>query len=191
MSRILMFALAAGLSMPVAAQQTPPAQDSRKPASTKSAMTDADFVNKAAAAGIMEVATARLAMEKASNADVKAFARRLVVDHSTANEELLKLSQTRNVTLDASAMKIDLTTPVSEHAYMHGPAAQLKTLDGTAFDRAFLDQMVKDHQEVIDLFDEQADHGKDSELKEWAEKKHQTLQDHLDRAKDLQKKIPR
>ena len=192
MSRILMFAMAAALSMPVSPLQSPPAQDSKKPDSRKPAITDTDFLKMAADAGIMEVEVGRLAMVKASNADVKAYARSVVIDHEKANEELLKLSQSRNVPLNADALKVDLTIPPkSDHANMHPSAMTLMTLDGAAFDRAFIDQMVKDHQAAIDLFDEEADHGKDSELKEWAEKKHQTLQDHLKLAKDLQEKISR
>jgi len=173
MSRIVMFALAAGLSMPGASQQT-----------------DADFMKKAADAGIVEVEVGRLAMEKASNADVKAYARTVVVDQARANEQLLKMSQSRNVSLNAEALKVDLTLPLtSDKGAMQPTTTQLMALEGAAFDRAFLDQVVKDHQQAIDLFDEEADKGKDKELRDWAEKVHQTLQDHLKLAKDLQEKI--
>ena len=172
MPRILMFALAATLSMPVAPQQT------------QQASTDADFIMKAAEAGMKEVEAASLASEKASNPDVKAYARRLIVDHSIVNGELLKLSRSKNVALKV-ALKTDPTEPLKI-----GPPA-VAPPEGIAHDRAFLDQMVKDHQQTIDLFKAEADDGKDKEVKEWAEKKLLTLKEHLKLAKDLQEKISR
>ena len=187
MTRILMCVLVAGLSVPVATEQAPSPQDAKPPV-----ITDADFIKKAAEAGIMEVEVGRLAMTKASNADVKAYARRVAIDHSTANEELLRLSRSRNIALNAAALIVDLTLPLkTDQANLHPATANLMTLEGAAFDRAFIEQMVKDHQDAVDLFDEEADHGKDSDLKEWAELKHQTLQDHLRLAKALQEKISR
>ena len=104
-------------------------------------------------------------------------------DHTLINEELLKLSQAKNVTLQVT-LKTDLTEPAK--------AGQAEaTPDGLAFDRAFIDQMVKDHQEAVDLFHAEADDGKDKEVKEWAEKKLPTLRRHLKLAKDLQEKISR
>ena len=191
MPSILTFALAAGLSMPAAfqqTQQTPAPQDSANQEAGTPVMTDADFMLKAAEAGVKEVEVGKLAAEKASDQDVKAFGRRLVVDHSIANEELLKLSTTRKVALPVK-LNTDLTEPAKPG--QHAAPADLMTLEGAAFDRAFLDQVVKDHQEALDLFDEVADHSQDSELKEWAERKHQTLQDHLRYAKELQEKISR
>lgn len=172
MSPILMFALAATLSMPVVSQQT------------QQASTDADFLMKAAEAGMKEVEAAGLATEKASNSDVKAYARRLVVDHSIGNDELLKLSRSKNVALKV-ALKTDPTEPLKI-----GPPA-VAPAEGIAYDRAFIDQMVKHHQETIDLFKAEADDGKDKEIKAWAEKKLLTLKDHLKLAKDLQEKISR
>jgi putative membrane protein len=162
-----MFALAAGLSMPAASAQS---------------MTDADFIVKAAEAGAKEVDVAKLAVEKASNPDVKGFARTLMIDHSIANEELLKLSKSKNV-----AVTVNLRNDPTESPKPGQPEAAADA----AFDRGFIEQMVKDHQEALELFKAEADDGKDSEVKEWAERKLLTLKQHLRLAKDLQDKIAR
>jgi putative membrane protein len=60
---------------------------------------DMKFVRSANAGGEMEVALGKLAAEKASNADVKAFGQKMVDDHSTANEELGKLAESMGVDL--------------------------------------------------------------------------------------------
>ena len=50
------------------------------------AATSNDFVDKAAAGGIAEIETSRLALEKSQSADVKAFANMIITDHSKAND---------------------------------------------------------------------------------------------------------
>ena len=187
MSRIVMFALAAGLSMPLAAQIPP-------------APTDNDFLLKAAEAGVKQFEVGKLASERALNPDVKAFGRRLVVDHSIVNGELLKFSKSRNLSLPGT-LKIDPTELIGnsgqpnvvkiDPANMPAASANLMSLEGAAFDRAFIDQMVIDQKDAVDLFAAEADDGKDSEVKEWAEKKLVTLNERLKLAKDLQDKISR
>ena len=178
MSRMLMFALAAGLNLQVA---SPPPQQTPVP---PAAVTDSDFIMKAAEAGMKEVEAAKLAAESTSNADVKAYARRLVVDHSIANEELLRLSKSRNVALSV-VLKTDPTDLLK--------AAQPNAVapEAAASDRAFIDQMVTDHQAAIDLYKKEADEGDDREVREWAEKQIPSLKEHLKLAKDLQEKFSR
>ena len=45
------------------------------------AATDNDFVDNAAAGGIAEIETSRLALEKSQSADIKAFAYHTLIDH--------------------------------------------------------------------------------------------------------------
>lgn len=82
------------------------------------------------------------------------------------------------------SMKIDL-------ANMPAGSASLMSLEGPAFDRAFIDQMVKGQQDVVALFGTEARGGKDNEVKEWAENKLVTLKGRLNLAKDLQEKMSR
>src|SRR5512132_3382587 len=58
---------------------------------------DQAFVKEAAMGGLMEVELGRLATEKASNAEVKQFAQRMVDDHGKANEQLSAVAQQKNV----------------------------------------------------------------------------------------------
>jgi putative membrane protein len=50
--------------------------------------TDAGFVMDAGSGGMLEVELGEVAAAKAKNADVKAFAERMVKDHTAANEKL-------------------------------------------------------------------------------------------------------
>src|SRR3982750_4561290 len=69
--------------------------------SNPSSLSKADqvFVKDAAEGGMAEVELGRLAVEKASNADVKKFGQRMVEDHNKANEELKDIAGKQNVAL--------------------------------------------------------------------------------------------
>ena len=197
MPRFLTLAVIAALSTPVTLEQAAPAPqkvnvDAKKQESKAQALADAEFLMKVADAGMREVEIGRVAIEKASNSDVRAFARRLVTDHWISNEEVVKLAASKNVTLGinpASAMQVDNPLATKADHGSHGSSANLRTLEGAAFDRAYVDQMVKDHEEALALFDVQADESKDKDVKEWTEKKLEALKDHLKLGKDLQLKI--
>jgi putative membrane protein len=180
MSRILILAMIAGLSI---AQQPATAIAS-----------DADFLVKAAEVGMMEAEVAKVAMDRASHPDVKAFARRVFVDHTIANDEIVKLAKSKNVTLKddpTKPMKTDRPVPTKpEHAAT--PAmASLVAMEGAAFDRAFVDQMVKDHLAAVEMFKTQSSDGKDADIEDWVERKIPTLKELLRLARELQEKMVR
>ena len=52
------------------------------------AMSGADFVDDASAKGMAEIEGATIALTKASSADVKQFAQKMIDDHEKANKEL-------------------------------------------------------------------------------------------------------
>src|SRR5437773_2872523 len=55
-------------------------------------VADQDFVTRAAIGGVTEVEMGKLAGDRASSADVKKFAEKMVTDHTKANEELEKIA---------------------------------------------------------------------------------------------------
>jgi putative membrane protein len=61
------------------------------------AATSNDFVDKAAAGGIAEIETSRLALEKSQSADVKAFANMMITDHGKANDELAAIAKKNDI----------------------------------------------------------------------------------------------
>jgi putative membrane protein len=110
MQRSHSFTLAAALAMAftggslgLSAQTSPPpspADRQSTPATgTQSANADAGFVQQAAASGKMEVEHGKMAAQKASNAQVKSFANRMVKDHTAANEQLMALAKAKKITI--------------------------------------------------------------------------------------------
>ena len=140
--------------------------------------SDKEFVMKAAIGGMAEVAGGQTATQNASNADVKAFGQRMVTDHSKANDELKQLATTKGLALP--------TAPDAEH---QKKLDELSKKTGKAFDKAYMDDMVKDHEEDVAEFQKQSTSAQDPDLKSWAAKTLPTLQDHLKMAKATQKKV--
>jgi putative membrane protein len=92
------------------------------------------FLVDAANSGMAEVDLGALATQKASSQRVKEFASMMVSDHSAVNEQVKGLASQKNVTL-----------PDSMSAEKRKGIDDLKNKNKTAFDKAFIELMVKDH----------------------------------------------
>lgn len=128
---------------------------------------DRQFANLAARRGWAEVELSRLALSKGTE-QVRSIARRIQADHEKAGAELQSLAGRRQIALE--------TGLGPEHRQAH---QRLSGLDGTAFDRAYLDQMLQDHVTAIADFERYSQEGNDAELKTFAEKSLPTLRAQL------------
>jgi putative membrane protein len=166
--------LALVLTTPGYGQTKPATPDAKseqagKPAGKQAGKgADSAFMTQAASSGMAEVELGRLAAERASSADVKAFAQKMVDDHTKANGELKALAATKGVTLPAA--------PDPKHRGMHEKLAAQK---GPAFDKEYMAGQVKAHQEAVTLFEREAASGMDPETKAWAAKTLPQLREHL------------
>ena len=89
-------------------------------------------------AGLAEVQLGKMATERAANADVKAFGQMMVKDHTQANNELKQL---------ASQLKVQTPTELDQkHKEL---VDKLSKLQGSEFDREYMNAMVQGHQEVL------------------------------------------
>lgn len=161
------------------AQQTPPVkpmgdQGSTKAVNDKKPSPDQHFVTDAAVGGMAEVELGKLAADKAANADVKKFGQRMADDHGKANDELKVLAQSEKITL-----------PGAIDAKHKATIDRLSKLSGEAFDRAYVEEMLKDHQKDVAAFRTESKSGKDPEVKAWAGKTLPTLEEHLKMVQDL------
>jgi putative membrane protein len=138
---------------------------------------DQTFVKKAVVGGLAEVQLGKLAVEHAASPDVKQFGQRMVQDHSKANQELMALVKTKAISVPATL----------DQKHQKG-ADRLAKLHGAAFDRAYIQQMVKDHEADVQLFSTQAKQGKDPELKALAANTLPTLEEHLRMVRSLAEK---
>jgi len=143
-----------------------------------SAMSDQKFIHEAAQGGMAEVELGKLAEQNASSQEVKSFGKRMVDDHSKANDELKEIAKTKNVT-----MPTDLD---AKDKALHDRLAKLQ---GTQFDRAYMQAMVKDHKKDVAAFRHESTAGNDPDVKSFASKTLPTLEDHLKMAETADKAV--
>jgi len=139
---------------------------------------DNSWVMKAAHGGLAEVELGKLAQSQGSSEAVKQFGKRMVDDHSKANDELSQIASRKGITL-----------PTSLDAKNQATHDRLAKLSGAAFDRAYMDDMVKDHKEDVAEFKKEAANGQDADLKAFAAKTVPTLEDHLKMAQQTDAEV--
>jgi putative membrane protein len=103
---------------------------------------DAQIAHIAYTAGVLDIANAKQALAKSSNADVKSFANEMARDHQAVNDKALALVKKLNVTPEDNATSQALTK-ASE-----AKRAELDKLSGPAFDRAYVENEVAYHKTV-------------------------------------------
>jgi putative membrane protein len=145
---------------------------------TLGTINDKDFTKQAAEGDLAEVRLGQLAQDKGSSDAVKDFGKRMVAEHTKANEQLTSIATERNMEVPRELDKHN------QKIY-----DQLSKLSGDEFDRAYAKDMVNDHRDNMDLFQREASGGQDGILKNFASSSLPTLQDHLKMAKDLQKTV--
>ena len=144
------------------------------PSGSKLDAMDKHFVRKAGEANLAEVELGKLAAEKGQSEDVKKFGQRMVNDHSKANDELKQVAENKGVTLPDNLSATDKITK-----------ARLEKLSGEKFDRAYMNDMVRDHTKDVSEFKKESTTAKDPDVKNYASQTLPTLQDHLKQAQSI------
>jgi putative membrane protein len=136
--------------------------------------SDHMFVMKAAQGGMAEVSLGNLAKQNGGSDAVKQFGSKMVTDHSQANNELRQLAQQKGITLPTDVDSKDKRL-----------SKKLESKQGSEFDKAYIQDMVKDHEADVAEFRREAESGKDPEVKAWAQKTLPVLEQHLAAAKQV------
>jgi len=148
------------------------------------APNDAQIAGIVVAANQVDIDAGKLAEQRASSADVKAFGKRMVTDHSAVNKSAVDLATKLKLKPEDSDTAQSLKKGGTENV------ANLKNLKGAAFDKAYVDHEVAYHQAVIDALDKTlVPNAKNAELKALLEKSRPAFVAHLDHAKELQSKL--
>ena len=175
-------ALAAGSCATLAQTTTAPSPAIASASAARAdplARGDRKFVEEAAQGGMAEVEHGKLAAQRATNAQVKQFAERMVQDHGKANDELKTIAGARGI-----------TPPTTVERKHHREMEKLAKLKGADFDRAYVAQEVAYHQSVIDALDKTlVPNAKNAELKALLVKVRPAFVAHLEHARSLQGKL--
>lgn len=148
------------------------------PSSTLAA-TDKTFIHDAALGSLEAQELGRLAAEKASSPDVKAFGQKMADDHKQAADTLKQIG---------SSLQYEPPSKPSSHA--KSEKERLEKLSGADFDREFLNLVVKEHQKDLSVFEKESKReAAPASLKSFAASTLRGLQDHLKMAQDLSGKV--
>jgi putative membrane protein len=140
--------------------------------------SDEDFTKDAAQGALAQVKLGQLAEDKGSSDSVKNFGKRMVEDHSKANDQLKDIASRENWKLSTELNK------KNQRAY-----DRLSQLSGDAFDRAYARDMVRDHQNDVAAFKQEASGGQNSAVKNFASQTLPTLEDHLKMAREMEQTV--
>ena len=135
---------------------------------TNPSQTDRDFMRSAVEGGNAEVALSQLAVQKGNGEDVKQFGQKMVDDHSRLGEQMRDVAQ-----------KEGIRAPAGPTAKGKALETRLRTLSGPAFDKAYIQAMVKDHREDLDAFNKEANKGNDTAIKDAASRGALLIGEHL------------
>jgi putative membrane protein len=101
----------------------------------------------------------------------------MAADHGKAGQELSQLAQQKGLRADAKD---------AAHERLR---SRLQKLSGEAFDKAYVKEMVKDHEQDVREFRRMSQKASDADVKAFAAKTLPTLEDHLRAVKDLDKQV--
>ena len=165
-----------------ASAATTSAPDTAKPAAAAApAINDAQIAHIAVTANAIDSTAGALAKKKASAKAVKDFAQTMVSDHAGVNKQAVALATKLNVTPEDNDVSKQLTAGAEQNI------ANLQSLSGAAFDKAYIDHEVAYHQAVLDALDKTLiPSAQNADLKALLVKVRPAFVAHLDRAKSIQ-----
>lgn len=147
-------------------------------------LSDPQIAHIAVTANAIDVELAELAQSRTTSAEVRAFARTMITDHTAVNEQAAALAQRLGVTPEDNDVSRSLMDGAAE------ARRSLEGLQGAAFDRAYMDREVAYHQAVLDALDKVLIPGaSNAELRGLLEQVRPAVAAHLDHAKQLRARL--
>src|SRR6476659_17257 len=147
-------------------------------------INDAQIASIVLTANQVDVDAGRLATKRALTVETKQFGQLMVTDHTAVNKSATELAARLGVTPQDNPTSQSLKTEGEKNV------AHLKTLKGAAFDKAYVDQEVTYHQQVIDALDKTLiPNASNAELKALLVKVRPAFVAHLEHAKHVQSSL--
>lgn len=137
---------------------------------------DKDFVTQASLSDYTEITFSQLAVQKASNSKVKAYAQKMISDHNQLETEMKPVADKLGVT---PATALD-----SQHQQLYD---QLNQLSGADFDKQYMSDMDTDHHKSLDAFKAEESSTQDKQLKPIVKKGEKVVAMHTEMADKMSK----
>jgi putative membrane protein len=139
---------------------------------------DKKFLAMAAQSDQNEIALSKLAEQKATNPAVKAFAEKMITEHTQMTESMKPF-------VDAWG----LTPPTGPDVDHQKELDKLNGLSGNDFDKAYMKDMVSDHSKALTAFTKEAKDTQDAKFRAAVIKGKTAVAAHKNMAYDLEKKL--
>jgi len=143
-----------------------------KPSDAKS------FLREAIAGNSAEIALAEVAERKSENPDVKQLAQMIRKDHRQANEKLKPLAESHGLAIN---QPLD-----SKHQKQ---LERFQKMSGAEFDKAYVTDMLKDHQKDIGKYQNAIENVTESDVQQYAQNTLPTLRQHLQHAENAARSV--
>jgi putative membrane protein len=139
-------------------------------------MGERAFVTKAMQGDAAEVQLGQLAQQKSQSNDVKQLAQKLVTDHTQMDQNLKPL-----------AKQLGMSEPNGPSKKDKKMMEKLQGLSGNDFDTQYLTMMLKDHQQDLKDFQQEAQSAQDPNLKQIAGQGATVISQHLQMVEQVAK----
>lgn len=136
-------------------------------AQASSAETDKQFLMTASQSDFTEIKFSQLAADKASNARVKAYASKMIADHTKLEADMKPFADKWGVT--------PVTTLDADHQAKYDA---LSAMSGMDFDKTYMTNMDADHHKALDLFKTEESATTDKEFKKAVAKGEKVVAQH-------------
>jgi putative membrane protein len=136
------------------------------------------FLATAAQSDVNEIKLSELAQEKATHPAVKAFAQKMVAEHTQMSASMKPFADSWGV-----------TAPTGVDDDHQKELDKLNGLSGADFDKEYIDQMVSDHAKALRAFTSEIKYATDAKFKAAVMKGKAMVAAHKNMAYDLKKKL--
>jgi putative membrane protein len=153
-------------------------------AQDKGGPSDPQIAGIVVTANQIDIDAGKLAKSRTKNKQVSEFAQGMITDHTAVNKQASALVKKLGVKPEDSATSKSLKSAAGKNV------ANLKTLKGAAFDKAYADHEVAYHRQVLDAIDKVLiPNAKNAELKDLITKVRPAIAAHLEHAKMVQSSL--
>lgn len=155
------------------------AQDDKQVSSKNSAIiTDMEFIIQSYESGLDVVMFANLAKTQGSSVTVQDYGKMIELHHNEVNKELQILADKNNITL-----------PSQLPILVKNQYETMRIKTDSEFDKAYMEKMISDHQNLISLFENEIENGQNEEIRSWAQNNLANLKLHLKQAIEVNMEI--
>ena len=130
--------------------------------------TDTLFAAAAAQSDLYEIGSSELALGRAASEEVRTYAQTMIDHHTMTTEQLTPIAE-----------ELGVTPPGETTAAAQLDIAYLETLEGAAFDTAYMEQQRVSHEAAVAAFEIASETAQNADLKAFATENLPIIEEHL------------